>query len=89
MAGLDDGVTCNQLLIKVGIFILNVIILRQRDDPVAHEVSNRRLGDGAAHILGVVMEVLSEDLPTLFQIIFQQRPECVRPLLVDPLSLQQ
>ena len=33
---------------------------------------------------------LSEnDLPTLFQVIFRQGPECVRPFLVDPLSLQQ
>ena len=70
MDGLDDGVACNQLMIEVGIFILVVIILRQRDEPVAHEVSNRRLGDGAAHILGVVMGVLSEDLPTLLQVIF-------------------
>ena len=52
---LDDGVTCNQLLVKVSIFILVVIILRQRDEPFAHEVSNQHLGDGAAHILGVVM----------------------------------
>ena len=70
MAGLDDGVTCNQLLVKVSIVILVVVILRQRDEPVAHEVSNLRLGDGAAHILCVVTEVLSEDLPTLFQVIF-------------------
>ena len=89
MAILDDGVTCNQLLIKVSIFILVFIILRQRDEPVAHEVSNRRLGDGAAHILGVFMEVLYEDLPTPFQVILRQGPECVRPFLVDPLSLQQ
>ena len=89
MARLDDGATCNQLLVKVSIFILVVIILRKRDEPVAHEVSNRRLGDDAAHILGVIMEVLSEDLPTLFQVIFQQGPECVRPFLVDTLSLQQ
>ena len=81
---LDDGVTCNQLLVKVSIFIL-----RQRDEPFAHEVSNRHLGDGAAHILGVVMEVLSENLSTLFQVIFRQGPECIRPFLVDPLSLQQ
>ena len=67
---LDDGVTCNKLLIKVSIFILVVIILRQQDEPFAHEVSNRRLGDGAANILGVIMEVLSEDLLTLFQFIF-------------------
>ena len=87
MAGLDNGVTCNQLLIKIGIFILFVIILRQRDELVANEVSNRRLGDGAAHILGVVMEFLSKDLPTLFQVILRQGPECVRPFLVDPLSL--
>ena len=66
MASLDDGVTCNKLLIKVSIFILVVIILRQQDEPFAHEINNWRLGDGAAHILGVVMEVLSEDLPTLF-----------------------
>ena len=70
MASLYDGVTCNQLLIKVSIFILVVIILRQRDNPVAHEVRNWRLGDVTMHILGVVMEVLSEDLPTLFQVIF-------------------
>ena len=89
MAGLDDGVACNWLLIEVGIFILIVIILRQRDEPVMHEVSNRRLGDGAAHILGVVMEVLPEDLPTLIQVIFRQGPKCVQPLLVDPLSLKQ
>ena len=89
MAVLNDGVTCNQLLIKVGIFILVVFILRQQDEPVAHEVSNRRLGDGAAHILGVVMEVLSEDLPTLLQVIFRQGPECVLPFLVDPLPLQE
>ena len=88
MAGLDDGVTCNKLLIKVGIFILVVFILSQWDEPVAHEVSNRRLGDGAAHILGVVMKVLSEDLRTLLQVIFRQGPKCVRPFLVDPLSLQ-
>ena len=75
MDSLDDGVTCNQLLVKVSIFILVVIILRQRDEPVAHEVSNRRLGDGAAHIIGVVMEVLSEELPTLFQVILRQGPE--------------
>ena len=89
MDSLDDGVTCNQLLIKVSIFILVVIILRQWDEPVAHEVSNWRLGDGAAHILGVVMEVLSDDLPTLFRVIFRQGPECVRPFLVGPLFLQQ
>ena len=89
MAGLDYGVTCNQLLVKVSILILVVIILRQQDEPVAHEASNRRLGDGAAHILGVVMEVLSEELPTPFQVIFQQGTECVRPFLFDPLSLQQ
>ena len=87
MASLDDGVTCNQLLIKVSIFILVVTILRQQDDPAAHEVSNRRLGDGAAHILGVVMKVLSEDLPTLFQVISLQWHECFRPFLVEPLSL--
>ena len=86
---LDDGVTCNQLLVKVSIFILFVIILRQQDEPVAHELSNQRLGDGAAHILSVIMEVLSEDLPTLFQVVFRQGPECVSPLFVDPLSLQQ
>ena len=89
MASMDDGVTCNQLLIKVSIFILIVIILRKQDEPVAHEVGNRCLGYGAAHILGVVMEVLSEELPTPFQVIFQQGPECVRPFLFDPLSLQQ
>ena len=72
MAVLDDGVTCNQLLTKVGIFILVVFILRQQDEPVAHEVSNRRLGDGAAHILGVVIEVLLEDLPTIFQVIYDR-----------------
>ena len=70
MGSLDDGVTCNQLLVKVSIFILVVIILRQRYEPVAHELSNRRLGDGAAHIIGLIMEILSEDLPTLFQVIF-------------------
>ena len=70
MYSLDDGVTCNQLLVKISILILVFIILRQPDEPVVHEVSNWRLGDGAAHILGVVMEVLSEDLPTLFQVIF-------------------
>ena len=86
---LDDGVTCNQLLVKVGIFILVVIILRQRDEPLAHEVSNQRLGDGDTHILCVVMKVLSEDLTTLFQVIFRQGPECVRPFIVDPLSLQK
>ena len=89
MESLDDSMMCNQLLVKISIFILIIIILRQQDKPVAHEVSNRRLGDSAAHILGVVMEVLSEDLPTLFQVIFRQRPECVRPFLVEPLSLQQ
>ena len=89
MDSLDDGMMCNQLLVKVSIFILVVIILRQQDEPVAHEVSNWRLGDGAAHILGVVMEVLSEDLPTIFQVIFRQGPECVRLLFVDTLSLQQ
>ena len=89
MDSLDDGVTCNQLLVKVSIFVLVVIILRQRDEPVVHEVSNRRLGDGAAHILGVVMEVLSEDLSTPFQVVFRQGPECVCPFLVDPLYLQQ
>ena len=89
MDSLDDGVACNQLLVKVSIFILVIIILRQRDKPVTHEVSNRRLGDGAAHILGVVMEVLSEDLPTLFQVIFRQGAKCVRPFLFEPLSLQQ
>ena len=89
MASLDDGVTCNKMLIKVSIFILVVIILRKRDEPVAHEVSNRRLGDGAAHILGVVVEVLSEDLPTLLQVVLRQGPECDRPFLVDPLSLQE
>ena len=69
---LDDRMTCNQLLFKISIFILIVIILRQQDKPAAHEVSNRRLGDSAVHILGVVMEVLSEDLPTLFQVIFDR-----------------
>ena len=54
----------NQLLVKISIFILIIIILRQEDKPVAHEVSNQGLGDSAAQILGVVMEVLSEDLPT-------------------------
>ena len=86
MDSLDDMMTCNQLLVKVSIFVLIIIILRQRDKPVAHEVSNRRLGDSTAQILGVVMEALSEDLPTLFQVIFRQGPECVRPFLVDPLS---
>ena len=89
MDSYDDGVTCNQLLVKVSIFILVVIILRQWDESVAHEVKNQRLGDGAAHILGVVMEGLSEDLPTLFQVILRQEPECVHPFLVDQLSLQQ
>ena len=89
MASLDDGVKFNQLLIKVIILILVVIILRQQDELVAHEVSNRRLGDGATHILGVVMKVLSEDLPTLFQVIFRQGPECVLPFLVELLPLQQ
>ena len=70
MDSLDDGVTYNQLLVKVSIFILVVVILRKQDDPVAHEVSNRRVGDSAVHILRVVMKVLSEDLPTLFQVIF-------------------
>ena len=84
MDSLDDGVMYNQLLVKVIILILVVIILRQMDELVAHEASNRRLGDGAVHILGVVMEVLS-----LFQVIFQQGPECIRPFIVDPLSLQQ
>ena len=88
-AWLDERMTCNQLLVKVSIFILVVIILRQQDKPITHEVSNWRLGDGAAHVLGVVMEVLSEDLPTLFQVIFRQGLECVRQFLVDPLSLQQ
>ena len=88
MDSLDDGLACNQLLVKVSIFILVVIIFRQRDEPVANEVSNRRLGDGAAHILVVVMEFLSEGLPTLFQVIFRQGPECVRPFLVHPLALQ-
>ena len=58
MESLDDGMTCNQLLVKVSILILVVIILSQRDEPFAHELSNRRLGDNAAHILGVLMEVL-------------------------------
>ena len=80
--------TCNQLLVKVSIFILIIISLRQQDKPVAHEVSHWRFGDSAAHILGVVMEVLLEDLPTLFQVIFRQGPECVRPFFVDPLSFQ-
>ena len=62
---------------------------QSQHEPVGHEVSNRRLGDGAAHILGVVMKVLSEDLPTLFRVISRQGPECVRPFLVEPLSLQQ
>ena len=89
MDSLDDGVTCNQLLAKVSILIHVVIILKQRDESVTHEVSNQRLGDGAAHILGVVMKVLSEDLTTLFKVIFRQGPEFVCPLLVDPLSLRQ
>ena len=55
MARLDDGVTCNQLLIKVSIFILVVIIRRKQDEPDAHELSNWCLGDSAAHILGVVI----------------------------------
>ena len=84
---LDNRMTCNQLLVKISIFILVIIILRQQDNLVAHEVSNWRLGDSAAHILSVVMEVLSKDLPTLFQVIFRQDTECVRPFLVDPLSL--
>ena len=61
--------TCNQMLVKVSIFILIIISLRRQDKPVAHEVNNRRFGDSAAHILGVVMEVISKDLPTLFQVI--------------------
>ena len=69
MDSLDDKVRCDQLLVKVSIFILVVIILRQWDEPVAHEVSNRGLGDGAVHILGVIIIVLSEDHPTLFQLI--------------------
>ena len=89
MYSLDDGVMCNQLLVKVSIFILVVIILRQWDELVVHEVSNLRLYDGAAHILGVIMEVLLEEPSTLFQVIFQQVHACVCPLLVDPLSLQQ
>ena len=89
MDSLDDGVTCNQLLVKVSILILVVIILSQLDDLIAHEVSNWRLGDGTVQILGVVMEFLSQDLPTLFQVIFQQGPEYVRPFRVDPLSFQQ
>ena len=75
MDSLYKGVTCNQLLVKVSIFTLVVIILRQQDEPVTHEVSNRLLGDSAAHILLVVIKVLSEDLPTLFQVISRQRPE--------------
>ena len=86
MDSLNDRMTCNQLLVKISIFVLIIIILRQQDKPVAHEVSNRRIGDSAAHILGVVMEVLSEDLPTLFQVILQQGPECVRQFFVDPMS---
>ena len=70
MDSLDDRMTCNQLLVKISIFIHIIIILRQWDKPVAHEVRKWCLGDSAAHILGVVMEVLSEDLPTLFQVIF-------------------
>ena len=91
MDSLDDRMTCNQMLVKISIFILIliIIILRQRDKTVAHEVSTWRLGDSATQILGVVMEVLSEDLPTLFQVIFRQGPECVRPFFVDPLSFQQ
>ena len=85
---LNKRMTCNQLLVKISIFILIIVSPRQRDKPVAHEVKNQHLGDRAAHILGVVMEVLLEDLPTLFQFIFQQGPECVRPLFVDPLPLQ-
>ena len=88
MDSLDDRMTCNQLLVKVSIFILIVIILRQPDAPVAHEVRNWCLGDSDAHILCVIMEVLSEDLPTPFQVISRQRPECVCPLLVDLLYLQ-
>ena len=86
MDSLDDGVTCNQRMVKVSIFILVVIILRQQDEPVAHELINRLLDESAAHILGVIMKVLSEDLPTLFQVIFRQGTECVRLFLVDPLS---
>ena len=89
MDSLDDGMACNKMLVKVSILIRVLLILRQMDELVAHEVSNRRLGDGAAHILGVVMEVLSEVLLTLFQVIFRQGPECVRPFLVDLLSLPQ
>ena len=85
---LDNRMTNNQLLVKIIIFILIIIILRQWDKPVAHEVSNWRLGDSAAHIFGVVMEVLSEDLPNPFQVIFRQGPECVRSFLVEPLSFQ-
>ena len=67
---LNNMMTCNQLLVKVSIFILIIIILRQRDKPVVHEVSNQLFGDSADNILGVVMEVLSEDLPNLFWVIF-------------------
>ena len=35
----------------------------------------------------VSFEAMSEDIPTLFQVIFRQGPECVRPFLVDPLTL--
>ena len=87
MESLDNRMMCNQLLVKISIFILVVIILRQPYKPVAYEESNWLLGDSAAHILGVVMEVLLEDLPNLFQFIFRQGPECACPFLVDLLSL--
>ena len=89
MDRLNNGMTCNQLLAKISIFILIIIILRKRDKPVAHEVSNWLIGDSAAHILGLVMKVLLEDLPTLFQVILLQGPECVCPLPVDPLFFYQ
>ena len=63
---LNNMITCNQLLVKVSILILIIISLRQQGNTVAHEASNRRFGDSDTHILGVVMEFLSEDLPTLF-----------------------
>ena len=48
MDSLDDRMTCNQLLVKISIFILIIIILMQRDKPVVNEVRNWRLGDSAA-----------------------------------------
>ena len=40
MDSLDYRMTCNQLLVKISILILLIIILRQWDKPVAHEVRN-------------------------------------------------